>query len=64
MLLQRLLCCGLLGGLLASCGSTRSTHPASTEDLAEFVLILRELPDGQITHSWQHARWFWWEASS
>jgi hypothetical protein len=47
-----------LGVLLVSCSSTRYTTPASTEELAELVLIISELPDGQVTHSWQPAEGF------
>lgn len=44
-----------LGILLASCGAARHTVPADTEALSHFVLILQELPDGQVTHDWQRA---------
>jgi hypothetical protein len=40
--------------LFASCSTTRSTTPGS-EDLTNMVLVIRELPDGQVTHSWQSA---------
>jgi hypothetical protein len=47
-----------LCALLVSCSATRYTPPTSTEELAELVLILRELPDGRVTHSWQPAEGF------
>ena len=44
-----------LGVLLVSCGAARHTAPADTRELPHLVLILQELPDGQITHDWQRA---------
>jgi hypothetical protein len=47
-----------LGILLLSCSTTRHTTPANADALAHLVLIIRELPDGQVTHSWRHAEDF------
>jgi hypothetical protein len=55
--LKKLIACGL-GILIVSCGASRHANPASTEELAEFVLILSELPNGEVTHSWQRAEDF------
>jgi hypothetical protein len=55
--LKKIIACGL-SILIASCSATRHANPASTEELAEFVLILIELPDGEVTHSWQRAEDF------
>lgn len=41
--------------LLISCGAVRHTAPADTGALSHFVLIIKELPDGQVTHDWQRA---------
>lgn len=54
----RKLVAAVLSVLLVSCSTTRNTAPASTEELAQMVLILNELPDGQVTHSWQRAEDF------
>jgi hypothetical protein len=54
----RRLVAAALSVLLVSCSATRHTAPASAEELAELVLILNELPDGQVTHSWQRAEDF------
>jgi hypothetical protein len=45
----------LLGVLLVACGSTRHIAPASASELTHFVLFIKELPDGTVTHSWQRA---------
>jgi hypothetical protein len=57
LILKRFLAC-CLSGLLVSCSVTRYTHPASAQELADLVLIVSELPDGQVTHSWQRAEDF------
>jgi hypothetical protein len=44
--------------LLAACSSTQRPPPGGTEELARLVLVIRELPDGQLTHSWQSAEDF------
>ncbi|MFL5353901.1 hypothetical protein [Archangium sp.] len=41
--------------LLVSCATARHTAPAEAEALPHLVLILGELPDGQVTHEWQRA---------
>jgi hypothetical protein len=45
--------------LLASCSLTRPMNPApepsGAEDLARFVLVIQEAPDGQVTHTWKPA---------
>lgn len=47
-----------LCALLVACSVTRYTAPVGTEELADLVLIIRELPDGRLTHSWQPAEGF------
>ncbi|MCY1075228.1 hypothetical protein [Archangium lansingense] len=54
----RKLVAAALSVLLVSCSATRYTTPTSAEELAGLVLILNELPDGQMTHSWQRAEDF------
>jgi hypothetical protein len=44
----------LLCVLLVSCGTSRHLATPRTEELTRFVLVIRELPDGTVTHSWQH----------
>lgn len=44
----------LLCSMLASCSTTPHTH-AGGLDLAHSVLLIQELPDGQVTHRWQRA---------
>ncbi|MFP2929485.1 hypothetical protein ACLESO_30660 [Pyxidicoccus sp. 3LG] len=42
--------------LLVACGSTHhNIAPADADELTRFVLFIRELPDGTVTHSWQRA---------
>jgi hypothetical protein len=41
--------------LLVSCGAARHTAPADTGSLPYFVLIIKESPDGRVTHDWQRA---------
>jgi hypothetical protein len=43
--------------LLASCSATRSSAPTRAE-LAYLVLVIRESPDGQVSHSWERAEDF------
>jgi hypothetical protein len=45
----------LLSALLVSCSATRHISPSSPEELARLVLFIKELPDGTVIHSWQHA---------
>jgi hypothetical protein len=45
----------LMSALLVSCGATRRLTPSSAEELTRFVLLIKELPDGTVTHFWQHA---------
>lgn len=45
----------LLGVLLTSCGTSRHVASPRAEELTRLVLVIRELPDGAVTHSWQHA---------
>lgn len=47
-----------LGVLLAACGTTRPTVSPTTEALHRLVLVVREQPDGEVTHSWQRAEDF------
>ncbi|HZH18313.1 MAG TPA: hypothetical protein VE057_28435 [Archangium sp.] len=45
--------------LLASCSVSRPMNPApgpaGAEDLARYVLVIQEAPDGQVTHTWNPA---------
>jgi hypothetical protein len=45
----------LLSALLVSCSATRHLSPGSPEELANFVLVIKDLPDGTVTHAWQRA---------
>lgn len=45
----------ILGALLASCSTTRYIVPPSAAELTDYVLVIRELTDGSITHAWQRA---------
>jgi hypothetical protein len=47
-----------LGVFLAACSATRGTTPPNTAALAELVLIISELPDGQVIHTWQRVEDF------
>jgi hypothetical protein len=45
-----------LSMLLISCSTTRdAASPAADEDLARFVLVIRDLPGGQVSYDWQRA---------
>lgn len=54
MTLERI-AASLLCALFVSCSATRQLAPANTEELTRYVLFIRELPDGTVTHSWQPA---------
>jgi len=41
--------------MVISCSPTRQIAPESADDLPRFVLVLEEMPDGQVAHSWQPA---------
>ena len=41
--------------LLISCSATRYSTPVDANELESLVLIIRETPEGQVTHSWQNA---------
>src|SRR5690349_16121718 len=45
----------ILGVLLASCSTTRYVVPPDVAALSGFVLLIREIPDGSVTHTWQRA---------
>lgn len=45
----------LLSILMASCGTSRHLASPRAEELTRFVLVIRELPDGTASHSWQRA---------
>ncbi|WP_343073592.1 hypothetical protein [Pyxidicoccus fallax] len=45
----------LLAVLLTACGSARHVAPPPVSELSRFVLFIRELPDGTVTHSWRRA---------
>lgn len=57
MNLKRLLAVQLIA-LLASCSPTRNTAATRDEDLTRFVLIIQEIPDGSVIHSWQRREEF------
>ena len=46
--------------LLVSCSTTQHTlqHPAGPDELAKYVLLIEETPDGRVTHSWRPASSF------
>jgi len=48
----------LFCGLLVACSSSQHPPSGGAEELARFVLVIREMPDGQVTHSWQSAEDF------
>jgi hypothetical protein len=45
----------LLSALLVSCGVSRTAVPNSSEALTRFVLVIQELPDGEVSYTWQRA---------
>ncbi|WP_224249549.1 hypothetical protein [Hyalangium gracile] len=45
----------VLGVLLASCSPTRYIAPPDVAELSGFVLLIREMPDGRVDHTWQRA---------
>jgi len=47
-----------LGVLLASCSSTPKAAPSTAEELSYRVLVIRESPDGEVSHSWERAEDF------
>jgi hypothetical protein len=47
-----------LSVLFLSCSVSRQLVPANADDLTRFVLLIREMPDGQIAHSWHYAESF------
>lgn len=53
---QRLIAAGF-SLLLASCSATRYVAPLDA-DLTRLVLVIQELPDGQVIHSWKRAEDF------
>lgn len=55
--LERIIACSL-SVLIVSCSAARYANPASVEELAASVLILSELSDGEVVHSWQRAEDF------
>lgn len=50
----------ILSLLLVSCSVTQPmvVGPSGSQDLARYVLIIKELPDGQVTHFWKLAKDF------
>jgi hypothetical protein len=48
----------LLCALLVSCAATQPSAPPRAEELAHHVLVIQELPDGRVTHSWRRAEEF------
>lgn len=46
--------------LLVACSATRSSAPPPTtpEALSRYVLVIEELPNGEVTHSWKPASGF------
>lgn len=45
----------VLSVLLASCGVTRYSTPTRAEELTRLVLVIKEMPDGHVSHFWQRA---------
>jgi hypothetical protein len=54
-MLSEAIIASILGILLASCGTARYVAPPDVADLTGFVLIIREMPDGSVVHTWQRA---------
>lgn len=52
---QRRIGSALLCLLLVSCSATRHSIPAPTsaQELARYVLVIEETPDGQVNHTWK-----------
>ncbi|HYO60231.1 hypothetical protein [Archangium sp.] len=52
---QKLMASSLCLLLLVSCSATRSSlpSPTSVQELSRFVLVIKEMPDGQVTHAWE-----------
>jgi hypothetical protein len=44
--------------LLSACSTTRYSTPVDADELESLVLVIRETPEGQLTHSWQKASEF------
>jgi hypothetical protein len=59
--LQKCMAAVLISALLASCSVTRHTVPSSEEELTRLVLVIKETPDGQVTHEWRRATDFEFE---
>lgn len=57
MIFERLTA-SLLCALLVSCAATQPSAPPRAEELARHVLLIQELPDGTVTHSWRRAEEF------
>ena len=55
VLAPRRLCAAVLCLLFASCTATRypAPGPTSAQELARFVLVIEESPDGRVSHSWK-----------
>ena len=53
--MPRKLMAASLGLILVSCSATRNLPSPSTETISLHVLILREAPDGHVTHEWRSA---------
>ena len=48
----------ILALLLVACDGTRHTVPSRAEEFTDFVLIIEEASDGQVSHSWRRATEF------
>lgn len=48
----------LLGVVLVSCSTARSSVPPEGRALSRFVLVMREHPDGQVSYAWHSAEDF------
>lgn len=59
--LQKCMAAVLISALLASCSATRHTVPSSEEELTRLVLVIKETPDGQVTHEWRRTTDFEFE---
>lgn len=45
----------VLSLLVASCGVTRPSAPTRAERLTRLVLVIEDMPDGRVSHSWLRA---------
>jgi hypothetical protein len=48
----------LLSVLLVSCGAMRPAVPNGAEESTRLLLVMRDLPDGEVSYAWQQAEDF------